>query len=216
MSDYGTIIARIGNELAVPALVPRVPDAIQAAIRFYESERFWFLEGEATASTVASQQAYAVPTDFLEGDALTLTNSDIRYMLKRRPWSWMRRWNIDTTVTAQPWNWSYYADQFYLWPVPDAVYTLTLSYLKRLATLSAYADTNAWMTHGEELIRERAKYDLVSHGPVRDYQWLAQLQSCVDVAFRNLRAKSEQKVSTGILSVDQSLIQDTPYNVNYQ
>ena len=68
MSDLGTLTARINDELAVPAVAARIPNAIQAAIRFYEAERFWFTEGESTASTAQSQQAYAMPTDFLEAD----------------------------------------------------------------------------------------------------------------------------------------------------
>ncbi len=217
MSDFGTLIARINDELAVPAIAARIPNAIQAAIRFYESERLWFNEGESTASTVASQQAYAMPTDFLEGDALTLTQSGIRYVLKRRPWPWMRGHNIDTGTTARPRDWSYYADQIWLYPIPDAVYTLTVSYLQRLSALSAYTDTNDWMVHGEELIRERAKYDLMRQGPARDLEMAGVLKVVADDALRNLRAKSEQKIATGRLSFDDALTGGGGgYDINYQ
>ena len=210
------MIARVNDELAFPAVAARIPNAIQAAIRFYEGQRFWFNEGESTASTVASQQAYAMPTDFLEGDSLTITQSSIRYPLKRRPWSWLRRHNIDTGTTARPQDWSYYADQIWLYPVPDKVYTLTFSFLQRLDALSAFADTNDWMVHGEELIRERAKYDLMRQGPARDLEMAAALKVCVDDALRNLQAKSEQKISTGRLSFDDALVGRGAYNINYQ
>ncbi len=216
MSDLGTLTARINDELAIPAVAARIPNAIQAAIRFYESERFWFTEGESTASTVASQQAYAMPTDFLEADYLTVTRSDIRYTLKRRPWSWLRRQDIDGNLETLPKNWSYFADQMWLYPIPDKVYTLTISFLKRLAVLSAFADTNDWMTHGEELIRERAKYDLVSQGPARDMEMAAILKVRVDDAFDNLRGKSEQKIATGRLSFDPALVGRGAYNINYE
>jgi len=47
-----------------------------------------------------------------------------------------------------------------LYPVPNGAFPLILSYVRSLTTLSADGDTNAWMTHGEELIRLRAKADL--------------------------------------------------------
>ena len=216
MSDLGTMTARINDELAIPALAARVPNAIQAAIRFYESERFWFLEGESTANTVDGQQAYAMPTDFLEPDALTILQGNIRYPMKRRPWSWLRRHNIDTNLTTLPQEWAYYADQIWLYPVPDAIYEIQMSFLKRLAAISAFADTNAWMTHGEELIRERAKYDLVRQGPARDLELAAFLKVCVNDAFRNLRGKSEQKIATGRLSFDAALTGKGAYNINYE
>ena len=217
MSTYGTLIARINDEMAVPAVSARIPNAIQAAIRFYESERLWFNEGESTTSTVASQQAYEMPTDFLEGESLTLTLGTIRYLLKRRPWPWMRGHNIDTATTARPRDWSYFADQIYLLPIPDAVYTLTMSYLQRLTALSVYSDTNAWMVHGEELIRERAKYDLMRQGPARDLEMAAAFKICSEDALRNLRAKSEQKIATGRLSYDSALAAGgDSYNINYQ
>ncbi len=217
MSDFGTLIARINDELAIPAIAARIPNAIQAAIRFNESERLWFNEGESTTSTVADQQAYAMPTDFLEGESLTLTQGTIRYLLKRRPWSWMRGHNIDTSTTARPRDWSYFADQIYLYPIPDAVYTLTMSYLQRLTALSSHTDTNDWMTHGEELIRERAKYDLMRQGPVKDLEMAAAFKVVTKDALRNLRAKSEQKIATGRLSFDPALTGGgDAYNINYQ
>lgn len=217
MSNLGTMQARINDELAMPSIAARIPNAIQAAIRFYESERFWFNEGESTTSTVIDQQAYAMPTDFLEGDGLTLTASGIRYPLKRRPWPWMRGHNIDTAVTARPRDWAYYADQIWLYPVPDLVYTLTCSYLQRLDALSAFADTNDWMTHGEELIRERAKYDLMRQGPARDLEMAAVLKICAGEALSNLQDKSEQKIATGRLSFDDALSGGgESYNINYQ
>jgi hypothetical protein len=209
------MIARISDEITDPKVSARIPNAIQAAIRFYESERFWFNEGESTTSTVDGQQAYAMPTDFLEGEALTVTLSGIRFPMKRRPWSWLRRHNLLSTTTTLPRNWAYFADQMFLYPVPDKVYTLTLSYLKRLAALAAYADTNDWMVHGEELIRTRVQWDLMFH-TVKDYKAAAMLAVAVDDALSNLRGKSEQKIATGRLSFDAALVGRGAYNINYE
>ncbi len=210
------MIARVNDELALPAVAARIPNAIQAAIRYYESERFWFNEGESTASTVDAQQAYAMPTDFLEAESLTVTKDSIRYPMKRRPWSWLRQRHFVLTARTLPRNWSYFANQIWLYPIPDAIYTLTISFLKRQAALSAYADTNDWMVHGEELIRTRAEWDLMFH-TAKDYQAAAMLEQATEKALDNLRGKSEQKIATGRLSFDDGLLggRET-YNINYQ
>jgi hypothetical protein len=127
----------------------------------------------------------------------------------------MRQRNIDTDVSAQPWNWSYYADQIWLFPVPDAVYILRLSHLRRLDALTSYTDTNDWMTHGEELIRTRAKWDLLFHS-LKDYQGAQVMKQAENDALRNLRSKSEAKIATGTMSFDESLVATGNYNINWE
>ena len=61
---------------------------------------------------------------------------------------------------ADPEHYTYYKQQIRLGPTPNAARTVTIAFVKKLATLSADADTNAWMTDGEELIRMTAKLDL--------------------------------------------------------
>jgi hypothetical protein len=51
----------------------------------------------------------------------------------------------------------------WLWPKPDAVYSLRLSYVQRLTTLSADGDNNGWTNYAEPLIRNRAKWDLFNN-----------------------------------------------------
>ena len=196
--DYGTLQNRIADELSRSDLAAQIRNAVQSAIAFHESERFWFNEGESTAATAAGTQAYAVPADFLEADALTLTASGNRHPLTMRPWAWMRDIDVAAASRGRPGDWAYYADDIWLYPVPDGVYTLTLSYLKRLAALSASGDTNAWMTFGEELIRARAKADIFAH-VLRDYDEALAMKQLETEALANLRVKSAKKLSSGRL-----------------
>jgi hypothetical protein len=196
--DFGTMQNRIADELARSDLGAQIQSAILSAIRFYESERLWFNEGESTAGTVAGQQSYAVPSDFLEADTLTITISGNRYLLCPRPWAWMRDMSVASTSRGRPTDWSYYADQLWLYPVPDGVYTLTLSYLKRLAALAVAGDANAWMTHGEELVRARAKADVYAH-VLHDFDEALAMKQLETEALGNLRVKSTKKLATGRL-----------------
>lgn len=227
MSDFGTMIARINDEVGRPELAARISAAVQSAIRYYEDERFWFNEGESTASTINGQANYALPDDFVEPDALTLTySSTIRRELTRRSWDWMRKHNTVTDLISIPSDWAYYADQIWLYPTPDGVYTLTMSFLKRQTALSVNADTNAWMTHGERLIRCRAKQDLFEYAATqqldlqmvqRDLALMAAMRVATEDAFEDLRAKSEQKIASGTLSFDDGVLMNRGgYNINYE
>ncbi len=218
MSDYGTMIERIANEIARPELGARIPKSILSAIRFYEAERFWFTEGESTTSTIASQQNYALPADFVEPDILTLTETseNFRFTLRRRSWAWMRGNQVNTTTTSRPSDWAYYANQIWLYPIPDQVYTLTMSFLLRLDALNAFLDTNDWMTHGEELIRYRVRKDLYLIEPPNVEMALA-MGRMEDDALYNLRGKSEQKIASGQLNFDPALGGGRgDYNINFQ
>lgn len=212
---YGTMQARIADELGRPDLTPHIKKAIQSALRFYESERMWFNEAEATATTVSGEENIAVPTDLIEIDVLTLTQSSVRERLARKSYAWIRQHSEVATATAIPEHYAYYADQLWLYPVPNGAYTLTMSYVQRLGTLNDPGDTNAWMTHGEELIRNRAKYDLLS-GRGKDYRGAAALEVLVDQAYWNLRGKATEKTSTKVLAVDGGLVarRGTEYNIN--
>ena len=197
--DFGTMQNRIADEIARSDLTAQIRDAIQSAIRLHESERFWFNEAEAAAASVAGQANYALPGDFLEADALTLTVSGNRYPLCARGFGWIRGVAVAESSRGRPTDWAYYADQLWLYPVPDAAYALTLSYLKRLAALSESSDTNAWMTHGEELIRARAKADLYAN-VIRDFDEALAMKAVETEALANLRIKSAKKLAAGRLT----------------
>lgn len=71
-----------------------------------------------------------------------------------------REWQIGG---GEPSEYSYYQDRLWLWPKPNAVYSLRLSYVQRLTTLSADADNNGWTNYAEPVIRNRAKWDIFNN-----------------------------------------------------
>lgn len=162
MSDLGTMRRRIAFELGRDDLVPRIRPAILAAIAYLEQERYWFNGEEVVALTTANTPTVAVPTDLLALDLLTITNGGVRTPLTKIAYETLRGIST-TTLTSMPEFWAYFADQLWLYPTPNAVYTLNLSYHKKLAALELDSSTNAWMTDGEEAVRLRAEIDLLAH-----------------------------------------------------
>lgn len=159
MTTYATMRARIQDEIDDSSITSNVNEAIQSAIKFYERKKFWFNQKTDTLSTVASQEYYGAAA-----------NADIPYLLEIKsmvagspvaPLYAAPFAAIDAVqtglVTGQPSYFAYFNSQIRLYPIPDAVYTVTMAYHYRFAALSADADTNSWMTDAEELIRLRAK-----------------------------------------------------------
>ena len=157
MTTFGLMQDRIADELARTDLTSQIKLAVQTSIDHYERQRFYFNEQRSTASTVASQQNYALPTDFMTADLVLCTANSVRSELRIVTWAELEAATWSTTDIGIP-AWVAFNDQqMWLWPIPRAVYTITMSYVRRLADVSATGDTNAWFTSGEEIIRQRAK-----------------------------------------------------------
>lgn len=163
MGTYLDLKTRIADELirSDGSLDTQIALEIQSAIDHYKRQRFWFNEGASTASTVAGSSglSIAVPEDWIEFDEMTITdgNGIVDDLVKLTWRDFIRDGYLDTTVTSQPEYWAYFRDQFYLGPCPDAVYTLTLYYVKAFPDLSADGDENPWTNEAEALIRARAR-----------------------------------------------------------
>lgn len=164
MSTYGAMTSRIADELVNDGDIStvQIQRAIQTAIADYAGEQLWFNEAVSTFSTVASQELYtsadlaAIPT-IIKVLSMRIANSGAytAYI------NGINNDNIedmqDGSITGAPEYYSRFANNLRLYPIPDAVYSIKISYIATLATLSADADTNAWMTDGEEVIRQAAK-----------------------------------------------------------
>lgn len=170
MTTYATMRTRILDEYVNEKLTAaQVNSAIQSAIAYYQRKRFYFTESRSeTFPTVISQEFYGaaananIPNLSLI-DELTITVNGLRYALRALNWEEIDWISTTTTSVGAPTDYCYYAQQIRLYPIPDAVYTVRISGLIRFAALSADGDSNAWMTDGEELIRQRAKWDLATN-----------------------------------------------------
>lgn len=173
MSQYSEVLDRITLDwLNRPDLRPEAARAVKAAIRTFETQRWWFNE-TSTAIVATSSQGYLdAPPNMLAYDELRVTVNSVDCALV----------NVDLsdllTVRAgiplgQPTHYCYYNDRFELAAIPDSAWSCPLYYLKRLDTLSADTDTNAWTTYGENLIAHTATMDLligILRGPDADIQ----------------------------------------------
>ena len=173
MSTYGTMIDRIAAELERSDLgsagTPGVIGThINDAIRQNKAKNWWFVQSPTsaalTSSTTASDSYVSEYTGLIQLDSLRITvNSQLNELV---PVSFdeMEALYDGNNNAGQPFRYARYGKRIRLYPMPDAIYTLTWSGLFEESTLAASADTNDWMTDGELLIRHTARMTIL-----RDY-----------------------------------------------
>lgn len=214
MTTFATIKTRIADEMNRSDLTSQIQLEVLTAVKHYARDRMWFAVARETAVTVANQVNLAVPTDLIEIELLDITASGATTPLMRVDWETFRGMGGADAATsaATPDCYAYYADQLWFFPRPDAAYPLTMSLVKVLTALSADADTDSWMTHGEEMIRARAKAaveirylkdpDAVAEKRMMMQMGRPYLCGEEEIAHKSLLRFSRKRMSTGRLVTD--------------
>lgn len=163
MPTLGTLKTRIAADLKrgdIASSDSRIAYAIADAVALYQRRRFWFNQARATFATAAGTEFYTtstIPADIAEIDSLTLELSTARLKLDRVSFGFTEGDGATTANRGQPCEWAWYSNQIRISPVPDAAYTLRISYQQILEVPATDNDSNAWTTEAETLIRAAAK-----------------------------------------------------------
>lgn len=150
MSTYAQVAANIADKLVNTDFSSQINAEINDAIAFYASESFYFTETSGTFNTVAGQKSYgsadSVPTNIKQIDLVMVTISSNNFIYPDNV-SYDEIQTMDSnSMRGQPNKYAYYTQKFYLYPLPDAVYTVTVSYKKNYTDLSVGSDTNDFTT----------------------------------------------------------------------
>lgn len=201
MSDFGTMQAEIADDLARSDLTTQIKSAIKSAIRHYERKRYTFNETTNTFSTVASQNYYGaaalsdIPNMFAI-DGMKCLSGGSKYTVHEKEFAYID--DIDTgDSTGDPTFFCLYNNQIRLYPTPDSVRTITVAYAYKLPTLSADADTNAWMVDGYDLIKACAKGDIYEN-VIRDFAESDRMKAKARDLNKALEAEYESRCGGGI------------------
>lgn len=93
-------------------------------------------------------------------DKLHVLVTSNRYPLTVRTWQYLDDVSVNPAVIGLPVDYSYFAGQLRIYPIPDGAYPITVSGIQRLTALVANSDSNAWTLDAEALIRAEAKADI--------------------------------------------------------
>ena len=157
MADLATLKSRIASEIHRSDLTSAIAYAIGDAVKQYQSRRFAFNQTRGTFSTAVGTEFYDSLTDIASIDTVTMTVNGRKVVLDEWPYGYMERINTTTNTNNQPWAWSWYDEKIRLYPIPDAVYPMTVSYVQKVDVPSTDGASNIWTTEAEELIRHAAK-----------------------------------------------------------
>ena len=205
MGTLSDLQARIARELHRDDIATDIAAAIQSAIDYYASERFYFNEKRWAITTIAGEKYYGtstaspgtLPSDILEIDSITVTANARIYQLDKISYNEMDATDAGTTPLAgYPRLWAWYGGQLRLYPTPNDAYVITISGQYKLPELVNPTDTNSWTTEAEELIRCHAKREVAAHVTYDD-QTAARMDGLASRAFADLKAQTNKLISSG-------------------
>lgn len=197
MTTYIDMINRIADDITNSAVtVTQIKNAIQSSISDWENTPFFFNQKTTTFNTVSSQEYYAAADLADIPNIVSFYSMELTINGFKRPVQPVDFNSIDDqqngTILGPPFWYAYFAQQIRMYPIPDATYTVPLSYLTKFATLAADSDTNAWMTSGEEMIRQAAKRR-IAVDILYDDAMATRCNAMEDAASDTLMAETRQK-----------------------
>lgn len=200
MSTLSDLRTNIADDINRSDLSTQIDKAINRAIRFYRRDRFWFQETSGTFATVASQQAYStadgIPSDIAEIDYVKITYQS-NWIVELDPVTLQEVQNLNIgNYTGKPEKYAFYQQKFYLWPIPDAAYTVTVFYTKNYSDLSSGSDSNDYTNYAQELIENRARWWL-NMRIIKDMEGAKGDKEMEIESLNALRAESERYISSG-------------------
>ena len=193
---------QIAEDLTRSDLTSDIKSKIGDAIDNYETSRFYFnVTRSKTFATVAGQSAYgaaALPEipDIIGLDTLFLFDGGRPIELDKYEadeFEWLQG---SMTGAGRPCAYSYIDSQIMLWPVPVTVYTVRPHMHFKLAPLVEDADSNAWCTDAEQLIRCHAKLLLYAN-VIEDTEGMQRMQVQIQPLLDRLAYKTSARQSTG-------------------
>lgn len=192
----------IADDLDRNDLQSQIQKAINRAILYYRSERFWFNETITSLTLVANQESYGVndgwPSNMLKLDTANLIrNPTDKYLLIPKDYAWLVMVNPNTSV-GPPDCYAIYEEQIFMYPIPDRSYSVTLSYLKSYDALVDAEDENDFTSNAEDLIEARAEWWLYSR-VIRDNDAAQQCKADELDALYALRRMSKNYIGSGEL-----------------
>ena len=171
MATYGELQTQIATELGRTDLTTAIQTAILSAIRHYQRRLQLFAQSSASITTADGTAEYAVPADYIATDFVQKTVNGTTETLDPELYEVLAGEDVDA-YEGEPSRYAYRNYKLRLYPVPDAMYSLTHYYWAAIAAPTGSVDATSWTEDLVDLIRHRAKTDLAANS-LRDDQGAA-------------------------------------------
>jgi hypothetical protein len=176
---------------------------IQRACEYYADEKFWFNSIIASAVTVEGTATVNVPATMRRVDRVSIPAyyTDLIEVT-------LMDLGTDTTQSI-PRGYAYYNDALKFYPIPDAVYTLSLQGLAQVDAPAVNADTSIWTNEAQDLIVARTKMTLY-RGQFRDAEGTTLAIAETQEAFGKLKRETARRLETKLRVRDRK----QPFDIN--
>lgn len=194
MATLANLRARIADELTRPDLAPQIERAISSAVRHYQRRRFSFTDGRALVLTTPDTEFYTLD-DIRVVDSIA--PQDGRMPLVRQSPQTLEYWQTGTSVGV-PTDWSLMGGAVRLYPRPDGIYPLVIYGRLYEGPPEDPEYKGVWVNEAEELIRHRAKADLLANVIRENPEELSLARAQEAEAYASLQA---ERVTEGLGTV---------------
>lgn len=155
IANYGDLKTEVASTLHRSDLTARVPNFINNALQRVNMELAMVggildQEAIATTSTVAAQESYALPTDFRSMRFMSVYANGADDPMEQLTYD--RMVEVYGRNSGVPEVYDVIASEFYLAPIPNGVYTLTLGYTVNYSALVNDSDTNYLVTSAGDIL----------------------------------------------------------------
>lgn len=166
MSTLGQMIASIREDINRGTdFDARIQRAIVSAISYYKGRKYTFNVSRQTNLVTAEFTSLSVDMLTIEHARLQINGTNVRNLIPRTT-AWMNERDDNETETGEPIYYAVENRQLRLHPAPDQSYSVELYGHMDLQEISISTSsstaTNAWMTHGADLIRNHATAEVLA------------------------------------------------------
>lgn len=199
MPTFKDLQNAVQSDLRRSDLAEETATAINAAIRDYAAQRFWFNDTrKITFSTVTGQEFYeklanpALP-NLVRIDSLIVSDGIGSYPAER-----VNNDDIETMMSQQGWP-SYYAyvdSSIRLFPVPSRVYQIRVTGYARPDPLTHDTDTNNFTENAFDLIRYAAARRVFT-SPVRNADQAGAMAMLEQEQLSRMRSETVLRLGSG-------------------
>ena len=150
IGNYTQLKTAVANWLDRDDLTDRIPEFIALAeARMNRVLRLRMMESKYTASTVASQRNYALPTGYIQMRNFQINTSPVTPLQYVSPEIYDRLWGGSTGGTPQ--FYTIITNEIQLGPIPGSVLTLEMLFYKKITALSGTNTTEQMLTDNPDI-----------------------------------------------------------------
>ena len=150
ISTYAELQTAVANWLDRDDLTDRIPEFIALAeARMNRVLRLRMMESKYTASTVASQRNYALPTGYIQMRNFQINTDPITPVQYVSPEIYDRLYG--STQSGTPQFYTVIANELQLGPIPGSVMTMEMLFYKKISSLSPTNTTETMLTENPDI-----------------------------------------------------------------